>query len=174
MRVLKMKKLHYLVLAVFALSVLSGCSYFNKSKKGGVDGAQTSAYEDQDSFGGDGIFEANKLKPAYNQRYLFGFDKYEVMPCDMGSIEVQAEYLMSHPKATVRLEGNADERGSREYNIALGWKRARAVADALKQEGVKSDQIIMVSYGKEKPIAFGHDEDAHSKNRRTDLIYESK
>ncbi|HBC71235.1 MAG TPA: peptidoglycan-associated lipoprotein, partial [Coxiellaceae bacterium] len=72
------------------------------------------------------------------------------------------------------LEGHADERGSREYNIALGWKRAKAVAAALKQQGAGNAQIVMMSYGKEKPVALGHDESAYSQNRRVNLIYEAK
>lgn len=118
--------------------------------------------------------DANRLKAPYDQRYHFDFDKFEVKQEDIQSVNVQASYLAAHPSAKVRLEGNADDRGSREYNIALGWKRARAVADILKQEGVSSSQIVMMSYGKEKPIAFGHDEASYSQNRRVDLIYETK
>ncbi|MBU0744449.1 MAG: peptidoglycan-associated lipoprotein Pal [Gammaproteobacteria bacterium] len=169
-----MKKLHLLVVVLFSFSVLGGCSSF-KSKRGSVqDGTQTSGLGDQDSFGEYGFSDANRLKAPYNQSYRFGFDKYSVNQEDIESINVQANYLIAHPSAKVRLEGNADERGSREYNIALGWKRAKAVAEVLKQQGVSNAQIVMISYGKEKPIAFGHDEDAHSQNRRTDLIYESK
>lgn len=155
-----------------SLSLLSGCSFFKSDKSG--DGSQTAGLSDQDGFGADDISQANRLKAPYNQRYYFDFDRYDVKSDDVESINVQANYLVAHPSAKIRLEGNADERGSREYNIALGWKRAKAVAAILKQQGVKDSQIVMLSYGKEKPIAFGHDEDSHSQNRRTDLIYESK
>jgi len=170
-----MKKLNWLALVIFALSlsVLSGCSVF-KPKTSGQAGTQTSGLDDQGGFGDDYVSAANRLKAPYNQSYHFAFNKYDVQPEDIESINVQANYLVGHPQAKVRVEGNADERGSREYNIALGWKRARAVAEILKQQGACDSQIAMVSYGKEKPIAFGHDEDSHSKNRRSDLIYESK
>lgn len=174
---INMKKSHLLVVAivVLGLGVLSGCSHF---KKGGAgqdqDGSQASGLGDQDGFGDYGISAANRLKAPYNQSYRFDFNEYEVKHEDIESINVQANYLVAHSNAKVRLEGNADERGSREYNIALGWKRAKAVAAILKQQGVGDAQIVMLSYGKEKPIALGHDEGAYSQNRRTDLVYESK
>lgn len=168
-----MKKLHWLIIVIFSFSVLSGCSTF-KSKGAGQDGTETTGLNDEEGFGDEGYSAANRLKAPYNQSYFFDFDRYEVRGDDVESINVQANYLLQHSGAKVRLEGNADERGSREYNIALGWKRAKAVAAVLKQQGVGESQIVMISYGKEKPIALGHDEAAHSKNRRTDLIYESK
>ncbi len=74
----------------------------------------------------------------------------------------------------MRIEGNTDERGSREYNITLGWRRAKTVAAIIEQQGVSPKQIVMLSYGKEKPVAFGHDEDSYRLNRRVNLIYEAK
>jgi peptidoglycan-associated lipoprotein len=140
-------------------------------------GTQTSGLGEQGKgFGDDeyGPNNPNRLKAPYNQTYRFEFNKYEVQQEDVASINVQANYLASHSSAKVRLEGNADERGSREYNVALGWKRAKAVAEILKQQGVSASQIAMVSYGKEKPVATGHDEDAYRLNRRVELVYESK
>lgn len=170
-----MKILRLLVIACLAINfaALSGCSHF---KKGGAgqNGTETSGVDDGGGFGDDGILPANRLKAPYNQSYHFDFDRYDVKSDDLESINVQANYLVAHPSGKVRLEGSTDERGSREYNITLGWKRARAVAAVLKQQGVSDAQIVMVSYGKEKPVALGHDEDAYSQNRRVDLIYESK
>lgn len=163
------------VICVLGFSMLlSGCSVFDKSRASRQKGVQTSGLEEQGRFGDEDISTANRLKAPCNQSYYFAFDKYDVQLKDIESINVQANYLVGHPNAKVRLEGNADERGSREYNIALGWKRARAVATVLKRHGANDNQIAIVSYGKEKPIAFGHDEESYSKNRRTDLIYESK
>jgi len=172
-----MKILRLLIIAVFSLGLgfVGGCSYFKSDKKtAGEDGTQTSGLSDQDGFGEDGISAANRLKAACNQAYYFDFNKFEVREDDAESINVQANYLVDHPSAKVRLEGHADERGSREYNIALGWKRAKAVAAALKQQGAGNAQIVMMSYGKEKPVALGHDESAYSQNRRVNLIYEAK
>ena len=88
------------------------------------------------------------------------------------ALMLQANYLVANPKATVRLEGNTDERGSREYNIGLGWRRDQSVARLLEQQGVSPDQIKMVSYGKERPVAFGHNEAAWKLNRTVNLVYE--
>jgi peptidoglycan-associated lipoprotein len=169
-----------LVLSLGALS-LAACSSSGKtapvSDDLGQGGATATGIGAGSGFGKDGINEegdANRLKAPYNQRYHFDFNKFDVKPDDMQSVEVQASYLAAHPSAKVRLEGNADDRGSREYNIALGWKRARAVGDILKQQGVAQSQIAMVSYGKEKPVAFGHNEESYKQNRRVDLIYEEK
>lgn len=156
------------------LGGLAACHTTKNAPGAGVgqEGAQTASMDDESGFADEN--SPNRLKAPYNQIYHFDFDKYEVRQDDIASINAQAGYLTSHSGAKVRLEGNADERGSREYNIALGWKRAKAVAEVLKQQGVTSSQIAMVSYGKEKPIALGHDEDAYAKNRRTALVYEQK
>lgn len=170
-----MKTSRLLVVAAFFLgfSFLSGCSHVKSEKGVSDDSTQTAGLNDQDGFL-DGISSANRLKVPYNQAYYFAYDNFDVKNEDYESINVQANYLIAHPGAKVRLEGNTDERGSREYNVALGWKRARSVVAILKQQGVKNSQIAVVSFGKEKPIAFGHDEASYSKNRRVDLIYESK
>lgn len=171
-----MKISRLLVVATFSLSFsfLSGCSHFKSEKVISDEGTQTAGLNDQDGFGPDGVSSANRLKAPYNQAYYFAYDKFDVKNEDHESINVQANYLIAHSGAKIRLEGNTDERGSREYNVALGWKRARAVIAILKQQGVKDSQIAVVSFGKEKPIAFGHDEASYGKNRRVDLIYESK
>jgi len=90
---------------------------------------------------------------------------------DKLTVQKHAEYLVAHPSRTVRLEGNSDERGSSEYNLALGQRRADGVKKRLLVGGVREDQIKAVSYGEEKPVGEMHDESSWSKNRRTDLIY---
>ena len=109
-----------------------------------------------------------------NQSYYFSFDSFTVDEKDLDSLKVQGNYLLGNSSAKIRLEGNTDERGTREYNVALGWRRAKAVANYLLSLGVKKEQIAIVSFGKEKPISNGHDESAYAKNRRVDLIYEVK
>ena len=79
--------------------------------------------------------------------------------------------MQSKPTLTVKIEGNADERGSAEYNLALGQKRAEAVLKALKIYGVKDAQMEAISWGRERPKATGHDEAAWAQNRRVDLVY---
>jgi peptidoglycan-associated lipoprotein len=104
----------------------------------------------------------------------FDFDDYSIKQDYAATIERQGKYLSSLPKLTIRVEGNADERGGTEYNLALGQKRAAAVVQALKAYGVKEQQLEAVSWGKEKPKALGHDEAAWAQNRRVDLSYPTK
>ena len=91
---------------------------------------------------------------------------------DRDSIDAQAQYLLSHPNARILLEGNTDSRGSREYNIALGERRSISIGEALKLDGVGEEQIRLVSYGEEKPVALGTAENSYRLNRRVNLIYE--
>lgn len=101
----------------------------------------------------------------------FDFDKSEIKADFRAVIQAHAEYLANNPSASVTLEGHADERGTREYNIALGERRANAVQRMLTLQGAAASQIRVVSYGEERPAALGHDEDAWSLNRRVEFIY---
>jgi len=105
------------------------------------------------------------------RRVYFDFDRASVRHADLEVLAAHAEYLKHNPNCRVRIEGHTDEKGSREYNVALGEKRAKAVADALVMHGASKDQIIIVSYGKEKLDAKGHDEKAHCLNRRAVIMY---
>lgn len=104
--------------------------------------------------------------------FYFGFDRYDLSSQDLPIIRAHAQYLLQHPEKHVVIEGNTDIRGSREYNIALGQRRANAVQNILRMQGVRANQIRTVSYGAEKPIAYGNTETAYSLNRRDDLRYE--
>ena len=86
-------------------------------------------------------------------------------------VEAHAEYLAGNPGMAVVLEGHADERGTREYNLALGERRANAVADLFQMMGVMSDAVRSISYGEERPVAMEHDESAWSLNRRVEILY---
>ncbi len=101
----------------------------------------------------------------------YPFDVYVVQDADKPIVQAHAQYLKEHENRKVRLEGNCDERGSTEYNLALGQRRADGVKKMLEVGGVRDDQIETISYGKEKPRAIGHDESAWAQNRRTDLNY---
>ncbi|GAA5185115.1 hypothetical protein GCM10025771_40770 [Niveibacterium umoris] len=106
-----------------------------------------------------------------NNAVYFAYDKYVIEDKYKATVDLHAKYLVAHPELNVRLEGNADERGSREYNLALGNKRATAVQSALGLLGVKASQMEAVSFGEDKPLAIGHDEDSWAQNRRTDIVY---
>lgn len=113
--------------------------------------------------------------PISQQRSVyFDFDKYVVKDQYKGLVELQGKYLANHPSVNIKVEGNADERGTSEYNLALGQKRAEAVRAALKVFGANDNQMEAVSFGKEKPKAAGHDEAAWAENRRADIQYPSK
>lgn len=110
--------------------------------------------------------------PGVGQHYFFAFNMSELNPQAIQSLKIQAQYLVSNPSSKVRITGNTDDRGSREYNVALGWRRAAAVANFLMQYGVNKNQITTVSYGAEKPAAFGMTEAAYQCNRRVDLAFQ--
>jgi len=104
--------------------------------------------------------------------FYFSFDKSIVRPDAQQALQIHAKYLIANPEEHVILEGNTDERGTREYNMALGERRAKAVARYLEIQGVPASQIETVSFGEEVPVAFGHDEKSWQLNRRVDLRYE--
>ena len=135
--------------------------------------AQSMGAEDQAQFdeNGNPIDSVNEAKAPRNQTYYFEFDQSSVSEQDMPAIRAQANYLLSHPDAKVRIEGHTDDRGGREYNLALGQKRAEAVRRALGLLGVTDSQVEAVSFGKEKPAVPGVDEVSMSKNRRAEISY---
>lgn len=113
-------------------------------------------------------------KPGHTeQAYFFDYDRSDVSSQEMGSIQRLAQYFSSHPGMQVHIYGNTDDRGSREYNIALGQRRANAVASLLKQYGV-TNPVAVVSYGAEKPVAFGTTEQDYQCNRRVDVVYKGE
>ncbi len=111
----------------------------------------------------------NKNSPLY-----FDFDKSDIRSGYNAELNQIAQMAASNPGMKIRIDGNTDDRGSREYNIGLGWRRANAVTTALKQYGVKPSQITTISYGAEKPIAFGTTEADYQCNRRVDVIYKGQ
>lgn len=101
----------------------------------------------------------------------FAFDSNTVPAAAFETLRAHATYLKNNANAKVRLEGHADERGTREYNVALSERRSKAVEKFLRVQGVSASQIEVVSYGEEKPAAFGHSEMDWAKNRRVELNY---
>jgi peptidoglycan-associated lipoprotein len=102
----------------------------------------------------------------------FDFDKSDIKPEFASIVTTNAQNLTSHPNLKLKLEGNTDERGTREYNIGLGERRAQAVRRALMLQGVAESQLTTVSFGAERPAAEGDDESAWAKNRRVELVYQ--
>lgn len=101
----------------------------------------------------------------------FDFDSESIKDAYRELIEAHAAYLMSHPDLKLRIEGNADDRGSHEYNLSLGQKRAVAIKKVMNLRGVQDRQIETISYGEEKPKSLGDNEISWSVNRRGDIVY---
>jgi peptidoglycan-associated lipoprotein len=101
----------------------------------------------------------------------YDYDAYNVKEEYLSVVQAHGKYLLAHKESKLRIEGNCDERGSREYNLALGQRRADSIKRALMLMGVPARQIEAVSFGAEKPKSASHDEQAYAENRRSDLVY---
>ncbi len=112
---------------------------------------------------------ASRPKPIY-----FDFDKSFIRDDARPVMQSTAEWLKAHPQATVRIEGNCDERGTIEYNQALGQRRAASAKKYLTDMGISAKRISLISYGKEKPICTEHNEECWQKNRRDDFVVTSE
>jgi len=117
----------------------------------------------------DALNDANSV--LAKRSAFFDFDKSAVKEADKPMVQAHGQYLAEHADRKVVVEGNADERGSSEYNLALGNRRAESVKKMLVLSGAKAAQISTASFGEEKPRASGHNEAAWSQNRRADIVY---
>jgi peptidoglycan-associated lipoprotein len=162
-------KLRLSLAIVVAMTVLAGCSS-NKSADSGNNGANSGTGSTASgAYTGD-TGNSNGSDYAQNGRVVyFDFDQYTLSAEGQAVVDRNLATLKSGGQH-IRLEGHADERGTREYNLALGERRANAVAQYLEANGVAKGRIEMISYGKERPADLGHDEAAWSKNRRVEII----
>lgn len=103
---------------------------------------------------------------------FFDYDKYDIRGSDQGSLQADAQFLQQHSNIRITIEGHSDERGSTEYNLALGTNRADAVKNALVQAGISGSRIKTISYGKEKPFCSVSNETCWQQNRRGHFVYE--
>jgi peptidoglycan-associated lipoprotein len=116
--------------------------------------------------------QLRKFNPLLVERSVYyEFDRYDIKPSYASIIAAHAKFLIEHPTVKIFLEGNADDRGSPDYNITLGQRRANGVHGALLALGVPAKQVESVSYGAERPAAFGQEEESWAQNRRTDIAY---
>jgi peptidoglycan-associated lipoprotein len=178
-----------LVMSVLLCGMLAACAS-SKSKAPVVDGSATGGASTA-STTGSGTADASRLgnRPGMDSSALgndplndpngqlagrsvfYPVDVDAVQAADKPLIAAHAQYLASHPQRKVRVEGNCDERGSTEYNLALGQRRAEGVKKLLQLGGAKDAQIAASSFGEEKPRCTAHDESCWSQNRRSDLNY---
>jgi peptidoglycan-associated lipoprotein len=163
-----------LVLATVVLA--TACSKKFGSANGGLgDGGEATAHGlgQMTPFAGQEPGESYTTQAPHNQLYLFTYDDSTLASKYLASVNAQADYLKTHTGAHVLIAGHTDERGSREYNVALGERRANTVADILRMAGVSGQQLRVVSYGKERPANYGHDDGSHAQNRRVEFTYEA-
>lgn len=108
--------------------------------------------------------------PPVPHSVYFAFDRFDLTTEAASVVQINGDYLMSHPTMKARVEGHSDERGGREYNLALGQRRAEAVVRGLGAMGVRGQRVEAVSFGEERPVDRGHDESAWARNRRADIL----
>jgi len=115
------------------------------------------------------VYESSLLKPIY-----FDYDKYDIRPADAETLKGNAAVLKKYPTIKIQIEGHCDERGTDEYNLALGERRAGSTKKYLNSLGVAPDRVTIISFGEEKPVDSAHNETAWSKNRRAHPVITSK
>ena len=147
--------------ALTAVGLLAGCSSVSLdegAKSGTLASEAVNPFEDPSN-------------PLSQRSVYFAFDSYDVSQQYLPYVEAHAEWLRAHPDVKIVIQGNTDERGGREYNLALGQKRSEAVKQRMLLLGVPGDRIEAISFGKEKPVATGSTEEAWAQNRRADIVY---
>ncbi len=169
-------KIGKLGLILASVVLVTACSKKYGSAEGGAMGEgdmSSHGLGQMTPFAGQQPGESYTTQAPHNQLYLFSYDDSTLASKYLPSVNAQAEYLKNHAGARVLIAGHTDERGSREYNVALGEHRANTVADILRMAGVGRDQMRVVSYGKERPVNLGHDAASHAQNRRVEFTYEA-
>lgn len=152
-------------LSITALLLVLGTSCTDDKKKAAEPvSASAAGSETPAAPSGDSSSEL-KTAPIY-----FGFDDYTLSPEAQSTLTAMAEGLKAHKSAVIQIEGHCDERGTVEYNLALGERRAQSVKNFLSQLGVEGARLSTISYGEEKPVVQGHTEDAWAKNRRAEFV----
>jgi len=164
------------VVLVLSGLMLAGCAHNKKNGANGRDGSSSSrsgyASRNAETSGAgygnkyNGAGSSGRRALASKNTIYFDFDRSYVREADRPLVYAKAEYLMTHPNAKIILEGHTDPRGSREYNIGLGERRAQSVAELLKSRGVKPSQIRIVSYGSQRLAADGRTEADFQLDRR--------
>lgn len=189
-------KLTKIVSTLMLAGLLSACSPDNvkdgdaaadidqQSENKNADGAQTGGLNGDGTEGGTALngatvsYEKSAINDANNvlaeKVIYFDFDSDQISADFQELIAHHGKYLAANPSMSVRLEGHADERGSREYNVALAHRRAQSVRRLVLFQGVNAEQVTIISYGEEKPVALGHDDEAWRLNRRVELVYEAR
>jgi peptidoglycan-associated lipoprotein len=165
-----------LILALAGLLTACGSSQEKSGAAEVVDGTGSENGAKTFGAGENSIGEADPLtadasSPLSVKVLYFEYDSSEVLPAYKEVLEAHANFLAQHPERVVSLEGHADERGSREYNLALAERRSQSVKSQMMVFGPSASQLRTTSYGEERPVNEGHDEQSWSQNRRVEIIY---
>ena len=164
---MKYSNLAKMALIVGVLVSMVGCAKMGKCK-----GMHSRVIGDVTKFYGEEMTADREKALLAKQTLYFDFDRYDLSEENKLVTLAHARKLLENPRLKIRIEGHCDERGSREYNIALGEKRAQVASQLMAMKGVPADQVAIVSYGKEKPQSLGHDEASWELNRRDEIVYE--
>lgn len=160
------------LMSVVLAAFLVGCSSTPKTETKSTTDSMIEDGADQSALEVNGSSDDNTAGPL--KTIYFEFDSSALSSAARATLEENAQFLKLTEAVQVQIEGHADERGGIQYNTALGERRAKAVKEYLEALGVSSARISTVSYGKEKPVAYGHDESAWSKNRRANFVITAK
>jgi peptidoglycan-associated lipoprotein len=169
----------FLILLTAATLIVTACNRGNTLPEGadgaGANGADDGGFVTDNSRDGGGIsvspLEAERQRLMQQLVVYFDYDTADILPEFNAQLQAHGQFLAQNPNSQLRLEGHADERGSREYNIGLGERRAQAVRRVLMLQGAGGTQLTTVSYGEERPAQTGSDDEAWRLNRRVELVY---
>jgi len=169
---MKIKQWIKVCMATTAILTLAACSSTHKPTGSDVNMANANSGATSSGMGSESGFGDQASNGQLSKRvYYFDFDSNIVHEDDKPAIVANANYLLGHPGAKALLEGHTDPRGSREYNIGLGERRAKAVAEIMIARGVKPTQLRIISYGAEKLAAAGRTEGDYQQDRRSVIVY---
>jgi peptidoglycan-associated lipoprotein len=163
----------FLWIGILMMTMLYGCAgTATRDGETGRDGVESTPLDREGALPRTAI---NDPQSVLAERVVyFDYDKSDIKPEFQDLLEAHGKYLAAYPDVKVRLEGHTDERGSREYNLALAEQRAKAVRQVLLLNGAPAANLEVVSFGEEVPKALGHDEAAWAQNRRVELVYEAR
>ncbi len=170
---LNFTKLGLIALCTASL-LLGGCNGFGNNKSKGFIRKGHGKHVDSFAFYGEEISPEKEKELLAENVIYFAYDKDEILERYKLVLLAHAKKMLESPHLKLRVDGHADERGSAEYNIGLGERRAKAVVRFIELKGVRSDKLVTVSYGKEKPKSTGHNEESWRLNRRAELNYENE
>ncbi|TAL28230.1 MAG: peptidoglycan-associated lipoprotein Pal [Alphaproteobacteria bacterium] len=161
----------HLICCLAVLLLVSGCTKKQpvETSEGNLSSGQNVTQAPTDGTGMTGAYPPGseaQLVAEIGDRVFFGYDQYDLTPQARTTLENQSKWMKTYPNVNLMVEGHADERGTREYNLALGEKRAMAVRNYLIANGVESGRVQTISYGKERPAVLGSDETSWAQNRR--------